>query len=355
MVIRNAGSLLRVELGDNDATQSLVTELIHAADRATLLTRQLQAMGRSQLLRADPVKPAEVVRGIRDMLREIVPTDVDFRMSVAPTSASIRFDATQLPILVMNLVAYAADSMETHGRIQLSVREETISAKDARQRKLRAGHFIAIQVTRSRSASDALEEKNRFSPRLAGRQLPRGTDLRLASAYGLVAQSGGLMDVSASELHGTTFTAYLPIVEEDESQEPKSRRPLQVIRSLSGSEVILVVEDVEPLRKMVRASLELYGYTVLEASDGAEALRLLALYNTTPDLLLTDLVMPNMTGRELIEALKVEGKLGKVLVMSGYTDGQVLQRAGPGDSYPFLRKPFTHEELAAKLRTLLDA
>lgn len=162
------------------------------------------------------------------------------------------------------------------------------------------------------------------------------------------------MDIRTDHRHGTVYVAYLPIVKDD-ATEPKVRRPLQVIRSLAGTEIVLVVEDDESLRNMVRASLELYGYTVLEAADGREALKLMALYNTVPDLLLTDLVMPNVTGRELIEALTVEGKLPKVLIMSGYTDDQVLHRAGPSESFPFLRKPFTHEELAAKLRTLLDS
>ena len=353
MVIRNAASLLREELGANERGQAIVEEVIHASDRATKLTRQLQAIGRAQLLRPDFVRPAEVLRGVRDMLREIVPTDVEFGMAIAATNATVRFDATQLPVVVMNLVSYAADSVKSHGRVQLSLREETIDRKAARLRKLRAGHFIAIRVSRN-SGPSAGEEGRRFGPRLAGRDLPQGTDLRLASAHGVVAQSGGMMDIVADSRHGTSFIAYLPIVEDVEAAEPKPQRPLQVIRSLAGTEVILVVEDDPALRGMVRASLELYGYTVLEAGNGEEALKLLALYNASPDLLLTDLVMPRVTGRELIDALSMEGRLPKVLVMSGYTDHQVLQRAGPSESYPFLRKPFTHEELAAKLRTLLD-
>jgi len=353
MVIRNAASLLRGELGANERGQAIVEEVIHAADRATKLTRQLQAIGRAQLLRPDLVKPAEVMRGIRDVLREIVPTDVEFGMAIAATDASVRFDASQLPIAVMNLVSYAADSIESHGRVQLALREETIDKKAARQRKLRAGRFISIRVARS-GAPTVGEAKGRFGPRLAGRDLPHGTDLRLASAHGVVVQSGGMMDIAADARHGTSFIIYLPIVDDPDAAEPKPRRPLQVIRSLAGTEVILVVEDDQALRGMVRASLELYGYTVLEAANGEEALRLLALYNASPDLLLTDLVMPHVTGRELIEALSMEGRLPKVLIMSGYTDHQVLQRAGPGDSFPFLRKPFTHEELAAKLRTLFD-
>lgn len=353
MVIRNAGALLRAQLERDDESQELVSELLHAADRATKLTRQLQAIGRAQLLRPDFVRPAEVVREIRDVLREMVPTDADFRLTVQASDATVRFDATQLPIVVMNLVAYAADSIDSHGRVLVSVREQELSRKVARERKLRAGEYVAISVAHTGAAS-SMERGSRFAPRLAGKQLPRGTDLRLASAHGVVVQSGGLMDVRSDAKLGTTFIVYLPIVRESERPEPKARTPLQVIRSLAGNEVILVVEDDVALRRMVRASLELYGYTVLEARDGEEALKLMALYNTTPDLLLTDLVMPNVTGRELIEALTMDGKLPKVLVMSGYTDDPVLHRAGPSESFPFLRKPFTHEELAAKLRTLLD-
>jgi CheY-like chemotaxis protein len=122
-----------------------------------------------------------------------------------------------------------------------------------------------------------------------------------------------------------------------------------------GSEVIFVVEDDKAVRKTVCDALERFGYTVYEAADGREALHITAMFNTTPDLLLTDLVMPEVTGRELIEGLRNEGRLPKVLMMSGYTDDEVLRRAGPAESYPFIRKPFTVRELATKVREVLDS
>jgi CheY-like chemotaxis protein len=123
----------------------------------------------------------------------------------------------------------------------------------------------------------------------------------------------------------------------------------------TGSEVIFVVEDDKAVRKTVCDALERFGYTVYEAADGREALHITAMFNTTPDLLLTDLVMPEVTGRELIEGLRNEGRLPKVLMMSGYTDDEVLRRAGPAESYPFIRKPFTVRELATKVREVLDS
>lgn len=355
MVIRNAGSLIREALPPEDPNQEYLTELLRASERAMRLTQQLQAIGRSQLLKPDIVRPAEVVRGIRDTLRDIVPRDIDFRVAISTTDAATRFDATQLPVVIMNLVSYAADRIEQRGRIQLAVREEIVEQRRSTpKRLLPAGRYVSIAVARSGPPLDERERRSAFRPELAGKALPRGTDLRLASAYGIVVQSGGFMDLTSDPKHGTTFHIHLPIIEDHGPDTVEVPRPMRVHRDLGGSEVILVVEDDANLRATVRASLEFYGYTVLEAEDGDEALRLTALFNTMPDLLLTDLVMPNVTGRELIEALSLEGRLPKVLMMSGYTDDHVLQRAGPTKSYPFIRKPFTHEELARRVRELFD-
>lgn len=318
------------------------------------LTQQLQAMGRSQLLQPDIVRPSEIVRGIRDMLRDIVPTDVEFRIVAEHSEAATRFDATQLPVVIMNLVSYVADKIERHGRIQLVVRDHKVSKRQSGGGHPPAGEYVLIAVARSGPTLDEHERKGAFTPGLAGRALPQGTDLRLASAYGVVAQSGGYMALASNAEEGTVFNVYLPVLTGVGDDAVTVPRRVQLHKDSTGDEVILIVEDDRNVRTTVRASLEFYGYTVIEAADGEEALRLTALFNTKPDLLLTDLVMPNVTGRELIEALALEGRLPKVLMMSGYTDDTVLQRAKPGKSYPFIKKPFTHEELAARVREVLD-
>jgi two-component system cell cycle sensor histidine kinase/response regulator CckA len=351
MIIRNAASFLK-EGTSAQESQEYISQILHATDRATRLTQQLQAIGRSQLLQPDIVRPAEVIRGIGGMLRELVPEDVDFRVAIRAPDAAVRFDATQLPIVAMNLVSFAADRIERRGRIVLSVREDSLDKKRAAKLGIAPGACVVIVVARSGPALAAPEDEA-FRPRLAGKSLPRGTDLRLASVFGVVAQSGGAVDLTNELGTGTAFSVYLPVVEEPVSAQTR-RRGLRVSKEVTGNEMVLVVEDDPNLRAMVRESLEFYGYTALEAADGDEALRQAALFNAMPDLLLTDLVMPNVTGRELIEALSIEGRLPKVLMMSGYTDDDVLRRASPTQSYPFIKKPFTHEELAAKVREVLD-
>src|SRR5207302_9613104 len=191
-------------------------------------------------------------------------------------------------------------------------------------------------------------------PGLTGKDLPRGTDLRLASVHGVVTQSGGIVHVSSERGAGTTFQVYLPEASATPADEPAPRTS-PVRKDVSGSEVILVVEDDKAVRGMVQEMLERYGYTALEAADGAEALRVADLYNSPPDLLLTDLVMPEVSGRELIEELRLEGKLTKVLLMSGYTDDDILRHGSRAAEYPFIKKPFTHYELAMKVREALDS
>lgn len=354
MVIRNAASFLKEEGTTGREAHEYLAQIVSATDRATRLTQQLQAIGRSQLLEPDILRPADVIRGNSQMLRDLVPGDVDFRIAIRDPDAAVRFDATQLPIVLMNLVSFAADGIERHGRIVLTMREDKLDKKKAAQLGIAAGSCVVLVVARSGPALTEGLKREAFRPRLAGRNLPRGTDLRLASVFGVVSQSGGHVDLTNELGQGTAFSVYLPMVAEKEAAQAK-KRGLRVSRDVTGTEMVLVVEDDPSLRAMVRESLEFYGYTALEAADGDEALRQAALYNAMPDLLLTDLVMPNVTGRELIEALSIEGRLPKVLMMSGYTDDDVLRRASPTQSYPFIKKPFTHEELAAKVREILDS
>jgi two-component system cell cycle sensor histidine kinase/response regulator CckA len=354
MIIRTAGEFLHEDLDENDPRQKYVRMLLHAADRGVRLTSQLQAFGRSQLLNPEIVRPAHVVREMADTLRHLVPEDVDFRISVRASDAAVSFDVAQLQVVVMHLVGCAAERVRAHGRLLLSVTEDSFEELRLGTDQVISGRFVSIVVAKTGDGLDDHEQKRFFEPRLTGKNLPRGTDLRLASVHGVVTQSGGFVDVSSEKGRGTMFRVFLPVA----AQEPRKSAELthiHVHRDVTGSEVILVVEDDKEVRRTVCEALERYGYTVYEAADGAEALHITAMFNTTPDLLLTDLVMPEVTGRELIEGLAQVGRLPKVLMMSGYTDDEVLRRARPTQSYPFIKKPFTVEELATKVRETLSA
>jgi CheY-like chemotaxis protein len=353
MVMRTSAAFLKEDLAPDDPRQQHVQNLLQAADRATRLTNQLQAFGRSQLLKPELVKPAHVIRGLSDTLRHLVPEDVDFRISVRATDVSVSFDLAQLQVVVMNLVSCAAERVRSHGRLLLAVSEDTFQDVKLVGDQVVSGHYVMIVVAKTGEGIDEADAKRAFEPRLTGKSLPRGTDLRLASVYGVVTQSGGLVDVTSERGRGTMYRVFLPVVVE-EKRKPASPH-IRIHKNAAGSEVVLVVEDDKAVRRTVCEALERFGYTVYEASDGAEALHITALFNTAPDLLLTDLVMPELTGRELIEGLRNEGRLPKVLMMSGYTDDEVLRRAGPAESYPFIKKPFTVHELAMKVRETLDS
>lgn len=353
MVIRNATGFLREELEPEDPRQQRVDDLMHAADRARHLTEQLQAIGQRQILRPDLVVPADMVHELADTFRHIVPEDVQFRITVRTRGSAVKFDPAQLPIVVMRLLSYAAEQARGESHLLLLVDEKELDEKKAESMKVPPGKYVRIVVTDTARSVDA--DAKTFAPRMAGRHTPRGTDLRLASVYAVVRQSGGFVESTAAKGgHGLSLCVWLPVVPKPAETARRSRR-LKAVKEVTGSEVVLVVEDDDAVRHTVRDALERYGYTVLVASDGNEALRLMQLLSQPPDLLLTDLVMPEVTGRELIESLTVEGRLPKVLMMSGYTDDEVLRRAGPSEAYPFIRKPFTHQELAAKVRETLEA
>jgi CheY-like chemotaxis protein len=288
-----------------------------------------------------------------DLLRRLVPPDVDFKISLHAPNATVMFDVPQLRVVILNLVAFCAERVRANGRLLLTVGEERFEDVKLENDQVLSGHYVTIVVEKSGAGLDAADRKRVFEPRLTGNDLPRGTDLRLATVYGVVTQSGGTVDVASERGRGTTFRVSIPVVSVTATTRP-SPPHVRIHKDISGTEVILVVEDDKAVRSMVHDMLERHGYTALEASDGAEALRVAELFNTPPDLLLTDLVMPELSGRELIEELRFGAKLPKVLLMSGYTDDEVLRRDAPAQAYPFIRKPFTHLELAAKVREVLD-
>jgi CheY-like chemotaxis protein len=355
MVIRNAAGFLKDELPPDDPRQARVDAVIRAADRGARLTNQLQAFGRAQLLSPELVRPAQVVRSMSDMLRHLVPEDVDFRISVRAADAVVLFDPQQLQVVIVNLVSVAAEHTGAHARMLLAVSEEVFDDVKLPDDQALTGHYVSIVVANTGADVDEADKSRVFQPRLTGKHLPKGTDLRLASVHGVVTQSGGFIDVTSEAGRGTMFKVLLPVAPKPDGDAKTASRQLAVHRNVTGSEVILVVEDDAAVRTMVREMLERYGYTVYEAANGAEALHVSELFNTTPDLLITDLVMPELTGRELIEGLSTEGRLPKVLMMSGYTDDEVLRRAKPAEAYAFIKKPFTHQELATKVRQTLDA
>lgn len=353
LVIRSAAGFIKDDLAPDDPQQGRLSQLLDAADRAARLTQQLQAIGRSQLLAPELLAPGKAVRALSEALRHVVPDDVGLRIVVRAADTLVWFDASQLPVVLMNLLSYAGERVSSHGRLLLVVEELALGEAEAAKQTIPPGRYVSIAVASTGQHGLELENVRAFEPHLAGKKLPHGTDLRLASVFGIVTQSGGFVTTGSRPGRGFDLTVLLPVAApEDARKVVKVERTRS--RDLTGDELILLVEDDLQVRGVVREALERYGYTVMVAADGGEASRLMQLLSAPPNLLLTDLVMPEVTGRELIEGLRLEGQLPKVLMMSGYADDDVLRRARPSDVLPFIRKPFTHEQLAAKVRQVLD-
>ncbi|MEX2154821.1 MAG: response regulator [Gemmatimonadaceae bacterium] len=350
MVMRNCGVFLREGLAEGDSLQRYVTELLKATDRAELLISQLQAFGRAQMLRPEIIRPADIVRAMTQKIRRLVPEDVNLRMSITAEQATVLFDPSQLQVVVENLVSWAARRVGGQRRIWISVAEEEFGANEPAERR---GRFVTLTVAKTGSGLDEPSLQRVFHPHVKMGRRSGMTDLRLSSAYGIVTQSGAQIDVQSETGRGTRIKVYMPMVEGDVLVHATRKRALPT--ALEGDEVILVVEDDPSVRRICRESLERHGYTVLEAENGADALHISGLFETPPNLLLTDLAMPELTGRELIEGLKSKGLLPKTLLMSAYTDDEILKRAGPTERYPFIKKPFSHQELAERVREVLDS
>jgi two-component system cell cycle sensor histidine kinase/response regulator CckA len=348
-VVRNCTSFLSMEMDPDDPRQQYVDQLVTAAHRMGQVARQLQAFGRGQFMQAEDVRPGELIRRMTDTLRHVLPETVDFRVSVRATSCVVHVDPAQLERAVVDVLMYVADAVADGGRVWLTVSDEAIEAPTP---DLPAGRYVKIAVANTAPKMTEAERKQVFLPGFRNKRGTTGADLRLASAYGIVKQAGGHMDTDTERDRGVVFNIYLPIVEREAREVVRLEATEQ--RSLRGEEIILVVEDDPSVRRTVCDSLEQYGYTVFEAQDGADALRVSDHLSTLPDLLLTDVVMPDVGGRELIEGLAHENRLPKVLLMSGYTDA-ILERSLPKTRYPFIPKPFTHEELAERVRAVLDA
>jgi two-component system cell cycle sensor histidine kinase/response regulator CckA len=344
LVIRGYSSVLRSALTDPQHIAD-VDEIAKAADRAAELTRQLLAFGRRLVLEPRLLSLAEVVGSMQKLLGRTMPADIAVEIAVAEGVAAVVADPAQIEDVILNLAFNARDVLQSGGTVTLSVDETTVSgAEEGIAPPLTPGRYVTLSVTDDGPgiAEDVLPHI--FEPFFTTKQDGIGTGLGLSTVYGIVAQSGGGMEVSAPESGGARFTIYLPAATgpiEDGAWGP-------TVGSLAGgTETILLVEDEAPVRELVRRVLESVGYVVLSAGLPSEAERLL---NETAevDLLLTDVVMPEMSGYDLAERVSARHPDMRRLFISGYAPRAQRVKG------PLLKKPFAPEQLARAVRAALD-
>jgi two-component system, cell cycle sensor histidine kinase and response regulator CckA len=333
--------------------RSSVEEMLKAGHRAATLTRQLLAFSRQQVMDPRVLDLNAVVKDMEKMLKRLISEDIQLLTHLDPRVGHIKADQGQIEQVIMNLAVNARDAMPKGGKLEIATSDVYMDESYIRKYPypVLVGHYVLITVADKGTGMDAATRARIFEPFFTTKGKGKGTGLGLSTVYGVVKQSGGYIEVDSEVGVGTCFKIYLPRVEEALDSK---REATGVHESLHGTETVLLVEDERSLRKLSRYLLELCGYKVLEAETGVEALKVSQDYERPIDLLLTDVVMPGMSGRALADQLVIQRPVTRVLYMSGYTGQTVGDHGVLAQGSYFLPKPFTREALARKVREALD-
>jgi PAS domain S-box-containing protein len=351
MVISGYTEVLLDHLPVGDPMHGKAEAIQQASDRATTLTRQLLAFSRKQLLELKVVDVNSIVEDMERLLRPLIGENVELVTHLAPNLGCTRADAGQLEQVIMNLVVNAKDAMPGGGK--LSIRTASVILDDSYRPEntfIQHGPYIMISVSDSGHGMDRETQARIFEPFFTTKEKGKGTGLGLSTVYGIIKQSGGYVFVQSELGRGTVFTIYFPRI--DEPSEAHGAVPVS-LAAAGGSETILLVEDEESVRQLVRETLESRGYHVLEAENGNTGLALAASHPDTIHLVITDVVMPGLSGHELVQQL-VPARPGiKVLYLSGYAEDAVAGETSADTPRNFLQKPFTLQSLSRKVREVL--
>ena len=326
-----------------------IEQIRKAAVGASALTRQLLAFSRQQVLEPRVLEVNTVVASTEKMLTRLLGEDISLTASLAPALGAVKVDPGQLEQIIMNLAVNARDAMPHGGRLSIETANVDMDESYVRGHPVaHPGPYVMLAVSDTGIGMDAVTQARIFEPFFTTKEAGKGTGLGLATVYGIVKQSGGFIWVYSEPGHGTSFKIYLPRVDEPVA------RAVAAPEVVGGSETVLVVEDVAAVRAVAREMLERHGYTVLEAPDGETALRLAGKHQGVIRLLLTDVVMPDVSGRQLADQLLELRPDMKVLFMSGYTDDAIVRHGVLKEGIAYLQKPFTPDTMARKVRAVLD-
>jgi len=341
---------LQDSIPPGDALREPVDEISKAGQRAATLTQQLLAFSRKQVLEPKILDLNAIILDMEKMLRRLIGEDITLKFEVHRDIGKVKADRGQLEQVVMNLAVNARDAMARGGELRIETTDGELTDKDVRRyRYVVPGRYIILSVSDTGVGMDAETQSHIFEPFFTTKEKGKGTGLGLATVYGIIKQSGGYIWVDSEPGKGTTFRVFLPFaagaVEETSTEKPHAQR-------CDSVRTILVVEDEHSLRKLTRTMLDKVGYRVLEAADASEAIKIAADTSLHIDLLLTDVIMPGMSGGDLATKLSPERPEMRILFMSGYTDGAIEAKGNLKPGLVVLRKPFARETL---LRAVEDA
>jgi len=350
MVINGYTEVLLEQLDKGSAMHHKVQSIQQAADRAATLTRQLLAFSRKQLLELKVVDVNTVIADMERLLRPLIGENIELVTRLSTQTGHTRADAGQLEQVIMNLVVNAKDAMPDGGKITLQSADVTVRQNFSEHRFIHPGRYAVISVSDTGHGMDKETQSRIFEPFFTTKEKGKGTGLGLSTVYGIVKQSNGYVFPESQIGKGTTFYVYLPRVEDSAEEMSPAQSPQS---EAGGCETVLLVEDEESVRELVRVTLTARGYRVIEAENGECGLRVAEEFKEPIDILITDVVMPGIGGRELAKKLLLMRPGISVLYLSGYTEDAVVTQGALGPGTAFLQKPFTLQNLSKKVREVL--
>jgi two-component system cell cycle sensor histidine kinase/response regulator CckA len=349
-VISGYGELIQAQLAPGDPLRELLAEVCKASERGSALTRQLLAFSRKRAAQPQLLDLNALVRDAAAMLDRLLGESIRLHTRLDPASGSVQADPGQIEQVLLNLAVNARDAMPQGGRLTLSTDAVTLGDTATSHRPgLRPGPYVLLSVSDTGTGISDEVRARLFEPFFTTKGPGKGTGLGLATVADIVRQCGGLIEVESTPGHGATFTLYLPCC----AAAPAAAEPAPLPQPASGNETILLVEDDEAVRSLCARVLQGHGYRVLEAADGPEALAACVAYRGPIHLLVADLVLPRLGGRELASRLRARQRTLQVLFLSGYPESASAS-AGSSAAEALLAKPFPAVVLAARVRSLLD-
>jgi nitrogen-specific signal transduction histidine kinase len=351
-VIQGASDFLLANIEKGHPAFENVKKINNAAERAESLTRQLLAFSRRQMLQPRVLDVNKFIREMESTFQKILGDNTEIEIVLQSEQGNIKADPSQIEQVITNLIINARDAMPGGGHLTLETKDVILDEKYIKKRPMvKPGSYVMFAISDTGIGMDKDHAAHIFEPFFTTKEKGKGTGMGLATVYGIVKQSEGYIWVYSEPDKGTTFKIYLPRIEEYTDLE---EQPVISDQSLKGSETILVVDDEEEVRNLVSEMLRFQGYKVLEAPNASNALVIFEKYCTSVDLILTDVVMPQMSGPELMEKLHASYPDVKVLFMSGYTDNVVVKHGLLSEEGNFIQKPFSSALLIQKVRTILD-
>jgi PAS domain S-box-containing protein len=351
-VINGTADLALTDLKEGDPLRTDLQDIAQAGESAASLTRQLLAFSRQQIMTPDFLNLSTLVADMQDMLRRLIGEDIALVVGSAKDVGSIMADPVQIKQVVMNLAVNARDAMPNGGTLTIETRDVALDeAFAAEHPSVKPGPHVMLAISDTGEGMDEATRGQIFEPFFTTKELGKGTGLGLATVYGIVSQSGGSISAHSELGKGTTFRIYLPLVE----AVARNSQSTPAVTSVEATETVLIVEDEAAVCRLAKRVLEVAGYRVLTASNGFEALTLLEQHDGPVHLMLTDMVMPGMSGRDLAIQLDATHPQTKVLYTSGYTDDAILHNRLPHAAADFIGKPYTIAELTRKVREVLDS